>query len=833
MDNLRNVIDILFCRRDVYEVLQSFKEPICKPCEQAIDIKIFKNLWQNTNTLYSGDQLNSLYSVMEDSWMVQNGSKNYFNILDVAAEDMLTLECDEPICKYEEYLRWHELTTLVGEDILVCKYLAKIAFEQDISFNSFTWKPVLTTNNHRLEQIFTRGMSELHFHFRGSSLLFDISWLSLMNDPSFYPEKDFKALPTSEPVKAYTILASLLRLYLFIYANGYNDSFPQVESLMEYWLKSPDLIESLCIKDTEIKTAVDVANKMYGHRFKENTIDYAIPDKLTEKDRHRSSNILLIGERKLLYDCFVLIQTHSEPCHAFGSYLYLYLLLKEKFRNCIIQHNKRIGFENFNDFESNKMKFVNNNSLYKVLFDFAASNVTLDNQHIDYIEYRIAPKDSKIKLLNYLKEIESHIEDDRFNAKNQKTSAKVGYIIHFIKKNDENECYDGSFASSSICRNENLRKSLEKETESVAGAVLEQEYNIVGVDAANSEFYCRAEVYAQSYRRLRNIHHDSSKDFLSTGKFKSLGFTYHVGEDFYDIADGLRAIEEAIVFLELSIGDRLGHAIAMGIDVQRYYDEKHFTTILTRQNLVDNLAWLLHKAEEIGLLNLSVIYFLKNKFDELCLIVYGETIPINTYIQGWMLRGDAPECYRNWKTMPSDTMSKYLLRQNTDIPRNNTKARMLMHRYHYDAEVKHNGKQSVEFKIEKPYRQSYVQLLVAIQHNLQATVARKKISIETNLTSNRRICNIGKYSSHPIAKFYYEGLDFYEQQINSLPQVMVSINTDDQGIFSTSLEKEYTLMALAMEKWINSEGHPVVKEYSIYRWLENIRENSICQRFDR
>lgn len=831
MDNLRNVIEILFCKRDVTEVLRTFNNPVASPCEKVVEKKTFKELWQSLNRIYSGDQLNSLYSVVTESWASRNGSQNLFNILDVAAEEMLALKGDEPICKYEQYLRWHELTALVGEDIVVCKYLASAAFSQNIVFNSFTWKPVLTTNNHRLEQIFQKGLSDLHYHFRGSSLIFDISWLSLMNEPALYNGDDFKSLPTSEPIKAYTTLAALLRLYLFASVNDYEGIISQVKTLLDFWLKSLESFEDLCVKENEINTSISVAKDLYGHRFSEDIIDYAIPDKLAEKDNGRKSNILLVGERKLLYDCFLSILSHSEPCSAFGSYLYLYLLLKSKFRNCIIQQNQRIGFENFKDFESNKMRFVNRNPLYKGLVDFAAANVTLDNQHIDYIEYRIPPKETKEELLASIMEVEKNIDDSRFKNDMGKSSVKYGYIIHFIKNADDKECFDGGKASETICRNEALREKLDRETDAVAKVVQEQENNIIGIDAANSEFYCRAEVYAQSYRKLRNLHHDSSRDYLVKENFRSLGFTYHVGEDFYDVTDGLRAIEEAILFLELTIGDRLGHAIAMGIDVQRYYDEKHFTTISPRQNLVDNLAWLLHKAEELGLLNLPVTYFLKEKFDEECLHVYGETIHLNTYIQGWMLRGDSPECYRTLDEKPSDTLNQFLLRKDAEIARNNIDARRLMHRYHFDSIVKHNGKQSVEFKIEKQYRRSFAQLLTEIQQNLQSVVANKKIAIETNLTSNRRICNIDKYSSHPIIRFYNEGLEFNDKQVNSRQQIMVSINTDDQGIFSTSLEKEYTLMALAMEKWVDSDGSPVVKEHSVYRWLENISENSISQRF--
>ena len=38
--------------------------------------------------------------------------------------------------------------------------------------------------------------------------------------------------------------------------------------------------------------------------------------------------------------------------------------------------------------------------------------------------------------------------------------------------------------------------------------------------------------------------------------------TYHVGEDFLDIADGMRAIDEAIEYLEMGACSRIGDALA-------------------------------------------------------------------------------------------------------------------------------------------------------------------------------------------------------------------------------------------------------------------------------
>ena len=62
-------------------------------------------------------------------------------------------------------------------------------------------------------------------------------------------------------------------------------------------------------------------------------------------------------------------------------------------------------------------------------------------------------------------------------------------------------------------------------------------------------------------------------------EFGGLGRTYHVGEDFYDLIDGLRAIDEAITFFELGKNDRLGHALALGVNPYDYYNHRRYNIV--------------------------------------------------------------------------------------------------------------------------------------------------------------------------------------------------------------------------------------------------------------
>ena len=102
-------------------------------------------------------------------------------------------------------------------------------------------------------------------------------------------------------------------------------------------------------------------------------------------------------------------------------------------------------------------------------------------------------------------------------------------------------------------------------------------------------------MFAQVYRYLRAhfFYYFTSRPEqgkVHTEKGLRLQLTYHAGEDFLDIIDGLRAIDEAIIFCGLERGCRIGHALALGINPQDYYEYKNQKIILTKQVLLDEMC---------------------------------------------------------------------------------------------------------------------------------------------------------------------------------------------------------------------------------------------------
>ncbi len=131
---------------------------------------------------------------------------------------------------------------------------------------------------------------------------------------------------------------------------------------------------------------------------------------------------------------------------------------------------------------------------------------------------------------------------------------------------------------------------------------------------------------------------------------------------------------------------------------------------------------------------------------------------------------------------------------------------------------------SVSYKNENVHR--CVGFSRKLQCRMRRQVYNRGISVETNPSSNYLIGPIGKYEDHPILKFNAYLLD----ETCKRP-LCVSINTDDQGVFDTSLENEYALMCLALQKMKKEDGSEQYHTEKIYKWLDYVRQLGLEQSF--
>lgn len=768
---------------------------------------------------------------------------------------------DQVVCHWKDVLRWHTLSSSLGEDLLVCAYLAASDLKnaQVVKRIDFAWPAYIRTDDPTLETMLEMPLADIHAHLKGSSLNFDINWICLMNHIDGR-EEQFKKLASftlgthhgkKTDIQLYreVVVAAAIRLYLSLQATGIKD---YTMNDLSGILNAP-VDESIFGKASTLQEEIETAMGKYGKPYFDTEkgamrLDYAIRNGVTvPKGKEEScAYSLLSGERHILYSTLKGIYDGKYNEGRIATLLFIYLLIKNGIRHELSQLNETTGFDNFSVYEDRKLIFAKGDDYeaYKkaAIHLAVASFFGNSPDGSRYHEARITPEvkdneNNKDALELNIEEIDFNdqaIEDPMFKTSRKNASWAYRYIYHFIKERDntQEEYYDVNprhYELRGKVKEQaegiwELRNSLKKNSQGVFYAD-----RIVGIDAANSEIACRPEVFAQAFRYLRRHQITKKQEHCPA----DLGITYHVGEDFMDIVDGLRAVDEAIRFLQLQKGDRIGHGLVLGVDVKEYYQARNYTIAMSLQMQMDNAAWLWNKMTRQEIHN-KCKEELERRYGDCFRRVYpkyGGTPNIDLYYSSMQLRGDNPGCYdatgkiSNPYDPATEWGSKALVRsRECDSARKQKEACKLYYLYHYDKEGKINGKIYDTWEVDEEMCQTIEQ----VQHELLLQVEKEGIAIECNPTSNYKIGEIDRYDRHPITKFN----SIKRPGLPKKHDVSASINTDDKGVFSTSIEREYALVAHSLIRKFRLEEENM-KDSDVYEWLDNIRLHSLSQRFDK
>lgn len=811
----------------------------------------------------SDDELNQFYWDAAD-YLAERPMGGVFALLADYVKPMIRYCEENPICCQEHMLEWREVSFALGQDLLVCAGMARQDVYDGCVSEDFCWPIAISTDDSELKSILRQGLAENHFHLNGSAQAFPLTWGFLMNHPEqagkYFSQDVFRE--NLHKSVAWSIQDNMLpwkqRIYYaaWLRANLFSEIHPQGKggdggSNEAEWKKYKDfptfhrsLNQGSIVRQMVETIRIDFGARLSqfaGHRY---CLDYAIDGQV---DQSRPTRFLA-GERKFLYDCFY-------RCFSGGftteqqDKLYLYLLLKCRFRNEIVQTNMRFGFRNFSAYDRRKSGIWGWRKEYWFEANHLAIDTTLEHS-VQSLEMRITPGKDRYDLTSQIDlpdqitqlKIDQPFEGHYIRRRRAIEDERTFFVIHFIKSPlPRLSCCDISRIPE--LRHGKIRRGVERQAKMVAAALERSSYlcaRIRGIDAASHEIGCRPEIFAAAFRFLR---HFSIRPglFVQRSRFwPTLGATYHAGEDFLDVADGLRAIDEAVCFLNLSRGDRIGHALALGIEPGEYYQLKGFRSVLPAQDLLDNLVWLLFRCLEWGVaIPGDVRCRLTHQAEDLLRELYGKSCPTATlqeYYQSWALRGDAPSLYflyeeeeqfnRNIRMMRFSASRYDTFHVNDHIwegcsienCRTNERVRRLVHYYQYGMEEQWLGQRTKHFRADG----DYIRLVRELQNRMMQKLMAHGIAIETNPSSNYLIGTFRQYYKHPIFRFHYGGIEALGDSAHRI-QMQVSINTDDQGIFGTSLENEYALMYAAMEHFTDEQGQRLISSSEAVQYLDRIR----------
>ncbi len=609
------------------------------------------------------------------------------------------------------------------------------------------------------------------------------------------------------------------------------------------------------------------------------SIDYMQQFTPNQNFRGREEYRLLAGERWFIYHMLksILMEDHKFTPEEY-NWFYAYLRIKSEICAELTQTNSIAGFENFQFYQRRKDWFTHLGDFWESerrLARLAVRDI-LNNPSMHFLEVRISPAntayENMLQIRNYDEAIlNSFYENDEFTLKirNLLNQEKAGfqsgnqeeadlkkrffYVLHFTKRSDD----PIASVETLECRHFQYRRMIKQKADEILH--FRENYpqygrRVAGIDACSQEIGCRPEVFGRVFRTLKNYSHPFYDEKIGNVSLPQLKLTYHVGEDYLDVVDGLRAIDEAIRFLGLDCGDRMGHAIALGVNAKDWYQFKNKQITMPLQDYLDNIVWLNHALNKYEIDGFdSLRGWLQEQYSHYFFYIYQNYLSgvnkegsaykqsnvlnkfdINIYYLSWLLRGDQPSLYKTGKfqeeLISKDQWGLYAVNKKyirSDDIRHIPEVALLYHMYHYSREARIKGSEMKTFHVPD----HYISSIGEIQRAMMDDIADRGISIETNPSSNIRIGTYLCFENHPIKNFYNLGLTKEQKELMACPQINVSINTDDRGVFSTKLENEYALLACALEQEKTADGCHRYKKEFIYEWLDNIREMGIRQVF--
>lgn len=436
------------------------------------------------------------------------------------------------------------------------------------------------------------------------------------------------------------------------------------------------------------------------------------------------------------------------------------------------------------------------------------------------IEVRIAPTEQWSELSGDLRKIAGaqHMPGSEHCCKKESEAAQRGVILHFQKDGPETiperprRPAGGDGFGLEYVRFGRVFRTRQREANTVS-ALLHAQPTILrllrGLDVCGRELTQPTWVLLPLLLRLRNESQVLAKspEGMRLG-LQPLRMTIHAGEDFRMLLEGLRRIHEPIEFGLLRQRDRIGHAVALGVDVKAWCRANSVVYQPAEERLED-ILWLCESGV-LCQLSQGVRDRLMMGFWTLAQRIYA--VPpvldpeyvLQMLLQARRLRHD-PRLLANWNYPELNLAPEH--------PDDHSAIGFLL-RYLKDAAVWHRGQEPVEVEA-KAERET----IERAQHMVQRKVRELELTIEANPTSNLLIAELGAIDHHPMLHLAPLSCRRW-----LTPRYRIALCDDDPLTFATTLLDEYRHTYFALRRRGYSQDDAI-------RWLRQRRQDAMDAAF--
>lgn len=753
--------------------------------------------------------------------------------------------------------------------------------------------------------------SDLHIHLGGTlsfsnrlhNILKDINSIKLDLDDENLFKKDSHCSMQIKDIAFITSILENILIKIYITKSEYNQekikkdlkdileilkNQEKVRNYIEYrkYTFAHNNIRHNCYLESQ-----STCDEYFGKEFEDKILQYMFQNfSKSQTDK---------GDRFLIM--FLLLKIESKD--EYKEIIEIYFVLRSIIKQFLVQQHKREGLGYFSLYSQNPIRRAKKDYEKELIIQ----RILHKNNITKNIEARISLSESSELIIKEMREYIDLFKE--YKGDND----KLKFIFHFKKEADKNISNDypiddkdiflyfrpkwfklrkkikqQSFALKDILTNPAYRKypiyptkisKLDKISSKNIYKLQKIKYKdyvkkyISGIDVAGKEYLTPPEVYAPIYRYFKNSIETSGKilkrtyPYIENEKLDEINFkyTYHVGEDFRDILSGLRSIYEAILFFDLRDGDRIAHALALGINPKEFLSNRNHKIRLTKLETLDNAIFAYYMIDYYNIHIEGVKNFLRETIFGLSKEIYHTkytssnfNFTIHDLIDAWFLRRNCPNEILMCKDLfgqqlfigkqnnttyelkellqdenrhylisnfnyVKDALPDFILINQNDSPihkrykniHHNPIAYSLYWLYQRDPYVQKVAQEEHEENFILP--EDFYEYLQDIM--MEHILSKRDIVIESALSSNILIGNIQEYSSHPIFRFNPIGNIEHNQFEIRTKKLNVVLGTDNAGIQNTCFMKElYHLYNACIKKgYTNSES---------YKYILKILENS-------
>lgn len=371
----------------------------------------------------------------------------------------------------------------------------------------------------------------------------------------------------------------------------------------------------------------------------------------------------------------------------------------------------------------------------------------------------------------------------------------VGHLIKRVGKKLEN-------ASQS----RQIREARERYLREIGGLIKwhkqgKHKHIPIGLDIAGAEIVLPVDAFVAAYKAY-SMYSPHSR-------------TFHCGEDFRHLITGMRAVYDVIHLLDFTPGNRVGHAVALGISPDIWLDSMPGKVVMTRREWLLDLIFCRTMFLRYGLPESDVLFRIEEELAGCSAYVFEEGINLHTLSSLYEARKLIPEMADEylWQKrqkgkpeesgIPFDMAQKELQLLQDFEQQHGLFPLKLFQRWNKDETLQAR----LDERIEIPSDFLSVRNLTSLQQHMQRFVKERGIVIESLPISNYRIAPYKQMKHlHTLRWLHVDGC-----WIEGDTEMDICLGSDDPGIFASDIKAEYYHLFCMMKEYGLSDADAVSK----------------------